>query len=91
MLNMTSLSANLSCEPPLAVFLAFKLQSHTRNQELIQIPHKYILSVSYMIVLSIESRLAHAKITQRATVCPTNLHQDIFAVAALDNLDHNQT
>ena len=31
MLNMTSLSANLSCEPPLAVFLALKLHYQTRS------------------------------------------------------------
>ena len=55
MLNMTSLSANLNCEPPLAVFLALKLHSQTRSKKLVELLHNYALSVSYKKVLSIES------------------------------------
>lgn len=95
MLNMTSLSANLNCEPPLAVFLALKLHSQTRSKKLVELLHKYALSVSYKKVLSIESRFAQAIAEQTRNnadiVCPTNLHQHIFTVAALDNLDHNPT
>ena len=36
MLNMTSLSVNLNCEPPLAVFLALKLHSQTRSKKLVR-------------------------------------------------------
>lgn len=95
MLNMTSLSTNLCFEPPLAVFLALKLHSQTRSKKLVELLHKYSLSVSYKKVLSIESRFAQA-ISDHARnnadiVCPTNLHRGIFTVAALDNLDHNPT
>lgn len=95
MLNMTSLSVNLNCEPPLALFLALKLHSQTRSKKLVELLHKYALSVSYKKVISIESRFAQAIADQTRKnadiFCPTNLHQDIFTVAALDNLDHNPT
>eukprot|EP00745_Piridium_sociabile_P034702 TRINITY_DN5991_c0_g1_i12.p2 TRINITY_DN5991_c0_g1~~TRINITY_DN5991_c0_g1_i12.p2 ORF type:complete len:424 (-),score=75.51 TRINITY_DN5991_c0_g1_i12:2994-4265(-) len=95
MLNMNSLSANLNYEPPLAVFLALKLHSQTRSKKLVELLHKYALSVSYKKVLTIEVSFAQAiadKTRNNADiVCPTNLRQHIFTVAALDNLDHNPT
>lgn len=95
MLNITSLSTNLNCEPPLAVFLALKLHSETRSKKLVELLHKYALSVSYKKVLSIETRFAQAIADNTRNnadiVCPTNLHHHIFTVAALDNLDHNPT
>ena len=95
MLNMTSLSSNLNREPPLAVLLALELHSQTRSKKLVELLHKYNLSVSYKKVLSIEASFAKA-IGDRTRnsadiVCPTNLRQCIFTVAALDNLDHNPT
>lgn len=82
-------------KPPLAVFLALKLHSQTRSKKLVELLHNYALSVSYKKVLSIESRFAQAIADQTRNnadiVCPTNLHQHIFTVAALDNLDHNPT
>ena len=95
MLNMTSLSANLYCEPQLGLFLALKLHSQTRSKKLVELLYTYALSVSYKKVLDIESRFAQA-IARHARnnaeiVCPTNLHQGIFTVAALDNLDPNPT
>lgn len=37
MLNMTSLSLNFNCEPPLAVFLALELHSQTRSKKLVKL------------------------------------------------------
>lgn len=95
MLNMTSLSANLKCEPPLAVFLALDLHSETRSKKLVNLQHKYNLTVSYEKVLSMEVCFAQAIEQQTRKnadiVCPTNLRWQIFTVAALDNLDHNPT
>lgn len=95
MLNMASLSAIMNCEPPLAVFLALKLHSQTRSKKLVQLLHKYALSVSYKKVLTIEVSFAQAIADQTKNnadiVCPSNLRQNIFTVAALDNLDHNPT
>lgn len=95
MLNMTSLSACLSFEPPLAVFLALKLNSQTRSKKLVELLHKYALSVSYKKVLTIEVSFAQAVADQTRNngdiICPTNLCQHIFTVAALDNLDQNPT
>jgi hypothetical protein len=51
MLNMTSLSTNLKCEPPLAVFLALDLHSETRSKKLVNLLK---LTVSYEKVLSME-------------------------------------
>jgi len=95
MLNMTSLSANLNREPPLSVFLALKLHSQTRSKKLVELLHKYALDVSYKKVLIIEVNFAQTIADQTRNnsdiVCPTNLRQHIFTVAALDNLDHNPT
>ena len=94
MLNMTSLSRNLNCEPPLAVYLALELHSQTRSKKLVKLLHKYSLSVSYNKVLSIETSFAQA-IADRTKinadiVCPTHLRKQILTVAALDNLDHKR-
>lgn len=95
MLNMTSLSVNMKCEPPLAVFLALDLHSETRSKKLVNLLHKHNLTISYEKVLSIEARFAQAIAQQTRNnadiVCPTNLRKQIFTVAALDNLDHNPT
>lgn len=95
MLNMTSLSANLNNKPPLPVFLAMKLHSETRSKKLVNLLHQYALSVSYKEVLNIETKFAQAIADHTSKnnnlVCPTNLRQHIFTVAALDNLDHNPT
>ena len=95
MLNMTSLSTNLKCEPQLAVFLALDLHSETRSKKLVNMLHKYKLTVSYEKVLSMEVCFAQAIAQQTRKnadiVCPTNLRRQIFTVAALDNLDHNPT
>ena len=92
---MTSLSANLKCEPPLGVFLALDLHSETRSKKLVNLLHKYKLTVSYEKVLSMEVCFAQAIAQQTRKnadiVCPTNLRRQIFTVAALDNLDHNPT
>ena len=95
MLNMTSLSTNLKCEPPLAVFGALKLHSQIRSKKLVQLLHEHCLAISYKKVLNIEASFAEAIAEQtRANcniVCPTNLRKHIFTVSALDNLDHNPT
>ena len=53
-LNITSLSANLNCEPPLAVFHDLKLHSQTRSNKLVELLHRYALGVSYKKVLTTE-------------------------------------
>ena len=89
MLNMGSLSSNLKCQPPIAVFLALKLHSQTRSKQLVELLQYFHRIVAYMIVLSIEASFAKFIGTKaRANsdvVCPTNLRHDIFSVAALDN------
>lgn len=58
MLDMTS--ANLRCEPPLAVFLGLKVQFQTRNKKLVQLFHENCLSVSYKSILTTEASFAQA-------------------------------
>jgi hypothetical protein len=95
MLNITHLSSNLHCEPPLPVFLGLKIHSQTRSKNLVELLHTYGLSVSYKKVSTIEVNIAQAIADQikntNDVVCPTNLRGSIFTVAALDNLDHNPT
>ena len=65
MLNMTSLSANMNCEPPLAVFLATKLHSQSRSKKLVELLHEYSLSVSYKKVLTTEAGLHRLLVTKQ--------------------------
>ena len=71
---MTPLSTNLKCEPPLAVFLALDLHSETRSKKLVNLLHKYKLTVSYEKVLSMEVCFAQAIAQQTRKnadiVCP---------------------
>ena len=66
---------------PLAVFLALKLNSQIRKQ-LVELLHKYALGVSYKKVLTIEVNFADQTRNNADIVCPTNLRQHIFTVAA---------
>ena len=92
MFNMGSLSKNLKCQPPLAIFLALglKLHSQTRSKKLVKLLQDFHLIVAYKIVISIEASFARFIGTKaRANggiACPTNLRHDIFSVAALDNM-----
>ena len=95
MLHMTSLSANLNCEPPLAVFLALKMHSETRSKkkkEIVELLHKYTLGVCYKKVLTIDINFAQAIADQTRNnadiVCRTNVRQHIFIVAALGSQPH---
>ena len=92
MFNMGSLSKNLKCEPPLAIFLALglKLHSQTRSKKLVKLLQDFHLIVAYKIpvVISIEASFARIIRTKaRANsdiVCPNNLRHDTFPVAALN-------
>ena len=95
MLNMSSFSVNLKCEPPLPLFRGSKLHSDTTSKKLVQLLHENCPSVPYKRVLHIEASFARSIAEQAKAnsniVCPSNLkqHTCIFTVAALDNLDHN--
>ena len=71
---------------PLAVFLALKLNSQTRSKKLVELLQKYALGMSYKKVLTIDVNVAQAIADQTRNnadiVCPTNLRQHIFTVAA---------
>ena len=68
------------------MFLALKLNSQTRSTKLVELLHKYALGVSYKKVLNIEVNFAQAIADHTRNnadiVCPTNLRQHIFTVAA---------
>ena len=77
---------SLFVSPPLAVFLALKLNSQTRSKKLVELLYKYALGVSYKKVLTIEVNFGQAIADQTRNnvdkVCPTNLRHHMFTVGA---------
>lgn len=56
--------------------------------------HKIGVSVSPNRVLEISSqlcRMAVERSKEKGVVCPSNLHHNLFTVAAMDNIDHRTT
>ena len=89
MFNMESLSTNLKCQPPLAVFIALKVTFANEEQEIGGIVTRLPAQCGLRDILSIEASFARFIGTKaRANsdvVCPTNLRHDMFSVASLDN------
>lgn len=53
---------------------------------------KLVLSVSYVRVLSLSTKIANTACEQHSSnnlVCPSALRGGLFSVAAVDNIDHN--
>ena len=74
-------------EPPLPLYIDLNLHSQTRSKTLVD-----NISVSYDRVCQVKNYLAVSVCQQSnadGIVCPSNLRKGIFAVGALDNIDHN--
>ena len=94
MFNMGSLSTDMKCQPPLAVFLALKLHSRMRSKKWVIFLQEFHLIVAYNIFLSNEACFARSIGTKaRANgdiVCPTNIPRDISQLTRLIlRYDHN--
>ena len=84
-------ASNLNLQYP---FFRLKMHQETRSRKIVNILHRYDFSVSYDTVLAIIasfSRILCDKAKTSEIVCPSNLKQHLFTVAALDNLDQNPT
>ena len=79
-------------ETPLPVHISVMVHGHTRKRELVDIVFHLRLSISYDRVLDISMGMAIAAAQQyesNEVVCPLILRKNLFATAAVDNIDHN--
>ena len=79
-------------ELPLPVHLGLRTYSQTRQSKLIDEMFRLGLSVSYDRVLKIENTIVRSLCTEfdeEGVVCPPNLKNSVFTMAAYDNLDHD--
>lgn len=79
-------------ETPLPVFIGISIHTKTRKRELVDLLHKYGLSISYDRVLAISTGMANGiihKYAEEGAVVPPKLCSDLFTTAAVDNIDHN--
>ena len=82
----------IACETPLPIYVGLMLHSATWKKKLVDRCCKLSLSISYNRVLQLSNKIANSVCNQyRAEnlVCPPVLCEDLFTVAAADNIDHN--
>lgn len=79
-------------EPPLPIYMGLKVHSKTRMRGLIDTMFDLGLCISYDRILSISTNLANKVCLiyeEDDVVCPPQLQQGLFTLAAVDNIDHN--
>lgn len=92
--SASSVRHNLSQETPLPIYVGLMLHSATRKKKLVDRCSALGLSVSYDRVMQIGNKTANsvcAKYRADDVVCPPVLRDDLFTVAAVDNIDHNMS
>ncbi|KAL5005325.1 hypothetical protein ScPMuIL_018781 [Solemya velum] len=83
---------NKTKEPSLPIYLGLTVHARTRKRELIETLFDLGLSVSYDRVMEISTSLGNSiseMYHRDQVVCPPNLRNGLFTVAAIDNIDHN--
>ena len=79
---------------PLPLYMSMKIQSAARSRGLVNLLHSLGMCVSYDRLLQSSSDVKNG-IYQRFViedaVYPSNLRQNLFTTAAVDNIDHNQS
>ena len=79
-------------EPPIAVYLAQRILSHTRKLNIVDSLCHLGLCISGDRLLDISASMGNRAIEQYkkdSIVCPLNLQLGLFATAAVDNIDVN--
>jgi len=92
--SAASVRHNLSQETPLPIYVGLMLHSATRKKKLVDRCSALGLSVSYDRVMQIGNKTANsvcAKYRADDAVCPPILRDNLFTVAAVDNIDHNMS
>ena len=85
-------SYSKSREPPFPIYIGLLVYAKTRKRHLIELLHKYGLSISYDRVIEITKDLGTAVVSRaedEGVVCPNLLRKGLFTTCAVDNLDHN--
>ena len=82
-LNMTSLSTNMNCEPPLAVFLAMKLPSLTGNKKLVELLHEYSLICHIKTSSSLKLALHRLLVTKQGPMVIQSAQQICTGTSSL--------
>lgn len=85
---------NRDLETPLPLFLSLSTYGRSRSRKAIDEMHQFGVSVSSDRIMEVTSNLCHL-VTERANeegiLCPSNLQESRFTIAAYDNIDHNPT
>lgn len=79
-------------EVPLAVYIAMKIHSQTRQKKLVETFYDLGLCISYDRLMDINTELANNSCevyNVLGKVCPIQLMPGNFITAAFDNIDHN--
>ena len=79
-------------ETPLPLYLGLKVHAVTLNKTLVDTLFHLGLCISYDRVLQIQSDIANGvcqRYEMEMVVCPPNMRRGLFAIAAVDNIDHN--
>lgn len=81
-------------ETPLPLYISLMLHATTRKRSLVDRLFHLGLCVSYDRILELTADLANGvceRYTATDIVCPPKLHNCVFTVAAVDNIDHNMS
>ena len=90
----TSQRSNVDRETPLPLYLGIMIHSKTRKRSVIDTLFELGICVSYNHVMSVSADLGNKLCDFYAsvdTVCPPNMMQNTFTLAAVDNIDHNHS
>ena len=80
---------NKSRESPVLIYVGVSVHAKTCCRDLVEILHKFGISISYDRVLSISTDLGNEvcrRYWQQAAVCPSNLRLGLFTTDAVDNI-----
>ena len=87
-----NLRSNIDRETPLPLYLGIMIHSKTRKKSVVDTLFELGICVSYNRVISVSTDLRNKLCNFYAsvdTVCPPNMMQNTFTLAADDNIDHN--
>ena len=92
--NVRSFRHSKKNEPPLPVLIGLMIHAKTGKRSVVDILASKGLSINYERVLEIKRAISNqvcSKYQESGMVCPSQLKDNIFTTAAIDNLDHNLT
>lgn len=79
-------------EPPLPLYLGLMIHAKTRKRGIVDQLFELGMAISYDRVLEISTSMGNSvtdRFQKERVVCPTNMSNQLFTTAAVDNIDHN--